>query len=499
MLNKKNKNLYIGLSIFIFIIILVIFIIILYSILKKQRYYKCENNKCVECSDCTDYTDSNCDNKCVAPPPPPQQYYKCENQNCIKCDDCKDYLTSNCDNKCVAPPPPPQQYYKCENQNCIKCDDCTDYTDSNCDNKCVAPPPPQPNKFTSILYTYHLYADGKEPDIKNFNAIDIKNKLKAVIDSGYNIINLSFYQYGSIDYVGSFGKFYWLQPSDKQEIVKYAHDKNIKILVSVGGAVGTSSLKNIPYKSVGDDINNIITSMNLDGVDIDVEDPTLFPMISDLTNYLGQKWLNKGILITHAPQSANFGDNTGQPSDYFTVYKNCGYYINFLNIQFYNQGCTHDTYQKIFVPYEYDCWNIAWISTGRDREGTKPLGSVIPLDKIIVGKPIQIGIYGAANGYVDAKTLSSFFQKAKTDISWNTGLMIWEYVPDSDDAKNYLKSILESKYTYSSYDKNDNKNKKIDFINIFIYLLIFILLSIIIYKFTIKNNNVLISSKLYNS
>jgi len=53
-----------------------------------------------------------------------------------------------------------------------------------------------------------------------------------------------------------------------------------------------------------------------------------------------------------------------------------------------------------------------------------------------------------------------------------------------------------------STTKNDIDNKhdkKIDFINIFIYVLIFILLSIIIYKFTIKNNNVLISSKLYNS
>jgi len=48
-------------------------------------------------------------------------------------------------------------------------------------------------------------------------------------------------------------------------------------------------------------------------------------------------------------------------------------------------------------------------------------------------------------------------------------------------------------------NKHDNKDKKIDFINIFIYVLIFILLCIIIYKFTIKNNDVLISSKLYNS
>jgi hypothetical protein len=139
-----------------------------------------------------------------------------------------------------------------------------------------------------------------------------------------------------------------------------------------------------------------------------------------------------------------------------------------------------------------------------------PLGSVIPLEKIIVGKPIQLDtpqypdhFYGAGNGYVDPKTLSSFFQKAKTEIGWNTGLMIWEYVPDSDDAKNYLNVILGGQNSVYDIDnkknKDKNKDNKIDFINIFIYVLLFILVCVIIYKFIIKNKTFLTSSKLYKS
>ena len=72
-----------------------------------QKYYKCENKKCIECDGCTDYLTSDCNNECNPPPPPQKQYYKCENKKCIECDGCTDYLTSDCNNQCNLPPSTP--------------------------------------------------------------------------------------------------------------------------------------------------------------------------------------------------------------------------------------------------------------------------------------------------------------------------------------------------------------------------------------------------------
>jgi len=290
----------------------------------------------------------------------------------------------------------------------------------------------------TVLYVYWLYKT--EPPLAQFDAEDITQRFKDVIDSGYQILNLAFYQYGDPDYVGSFGKFLWLPDDNKRIIVDYAHGRNVKILISIGGAAGTASFSGVDYRDIADDLETYINTYNLDGIDVDIEAPQLFPMITQLTNYLGQKW-NGTHMITHAPQSANFSDNKGASTDYFTVYKGCGQYIDLLNVQFYNQGCKHETYEDIFVPFTVQCWNIAWISTGYDSQA--PLGSVIPLDKIIVGKPICLPPcpYGGGNGFVDPNTLGQWFKRANDEIGWSTGLMIWAHVPDEDTAKNYLVSV----------------------------------------------------------
>lgn len=299
------------------------------------------------------------------------------------------------------------------------------------------------SSYRNVLYSYFLYRNEDEPSSRQyFDKDDIIKRFKKVIDSGYNIVNLSFYQYGSIDYVGAFGKFCWLSQSDQKNILTYARDKGVKLLVSAGGAAGTSSFHGVDYQKIGDEIDALIQTYGLNGLDIDVEDPGLFPMITSLTNYLGAKWKGKDLLLTHAPQSANFGDNKGAASDYFTVYAGCGDYIDFLNVQFYNQGCTHDSYDEIFNPYRYDCWNIVWISTGKqtcDKDGC-----IIPINKILVGKPIEIGTYGAGNGYVDPKTLGGWFSQAKTELGWDAGLMIWCYYPDSNKAADYVKTLYSN-------------------------------------------------------
>lgn len=379
----------------------------------------------------------------------PTTYYQCQGATCSSCGttqtgDCQ-YTTSDCDGNCALPSP---TYYQCQGATCSSCgskqtSDCK-YTTEDCDAKCSSGPSPGLTYPLKVLYTYHLFEVGNDPG-KSADPSQIKTILKSVIDSGYNIVNLSFYQYGSVDEYSAFGHLSMLSAQDQKEVVDYAHQKNVKLFVSAGGAVGTASFAGVPYTTLSKELYDIVTTMNLDGVDIDVEATNLFPMIAALTNDLAAKFQGTKY-ISHAPQSANFGNNTGQPSDYFTVYDNCGSNIDFLNVQFYNQGCPHMTYPQIFTPYQYDCWNMVWISTGYQKCDT--LGCKIPLNKLVVGKPIELGTYGAANGFVDAATLHGFFQQAalpedQGGMNWNTGLMVWEYDPSKPDAaKNYVSTTF---------------------------------------------------------
>lgn len=300
----------------------------------------------------------------------------------------------------------------------------------------------------TVLYTYHLYPEGKTPSIDQLDPQDVLARFTRIIDSGYEYIIFSFYQYPDATYrdtIGAFGIFMSMDSSIRSQIIDYAHSQSVKVFLSIGGAVGSSSIQQGTVQEIGDDIVSIVVANNFDGVDIDVEDANLFMKISDLTNYLADKF-SSSKEISHAPQSANFRDNTGQPTDYFTVYKNCGDRIDFLNVQFYNQGCTHDTYAKLFEPDNNMCYNLAWISTGH-KVGSTDYGSVIPLEKLLIGKPICTSPcpYGGANGYVDPKTLGQWFVQGESDMGWNAGLMIWEYDPeDTNAAKNYLNAVYGS-------------------------------------------------------
>lgn len=312
---------------------------------------------------------------------------------------------------------------------------------SDCQQSCSSSGLVYPIK---VLYTYHLFTKGKDQG-KSAPSEEIKASLQKVINSGYNIVNLAFYQYDSIDEYSALGHFLSLSEQDRQSIVNDAHSKNVKLFVSAGGAVGSSTLQQGTVEQIGDEILQVVQSNHLDGIDFDVELPSLFSKISDITKYVKTK--SPSLYISHAPQSANFQDNKGAPSDYFTVYQNCGDSIDFLNVQFYNQGCTHTSYDEIFNPYRYDCWNLVWISTG--KQACKDFGCVIPLNKLVVGKPINGDRYFAGNGYVDPSTLYTFFQQAaqpidKGGMDWKTGLMIWEYNPDNiEEAADMVKTVFK--------------------------------------------------------
>lgn len=324
------------------------------------------------------------------------------------------------------------------------------YTENTCQNQCGGP-----KTRRTVLYTYHLYPIGQTPS--QFDPTDVVKRFQKIIDSGYTYVLLSFYEYPiseRLDMDGAFGIFMSMSESVRHDIFDYARTKGVKIFFSIGGANGSESLQQATSDEITKDILTIMKTNDFDGVDIDVEDYTQFPKIAQVTNQLAEQF--KTLFpktpkeISHAPQSANFQGNQGAPSDYFTVYNEAGKNIDFLNIQFYNQGCTHDTFAKIFEPDDNMCQNIAWISTGH-KMGSTDYGSVIPLEKLIVGKPICLWTspqncpYGGGNGFVDPTTLGQYFEKARQDMKWDAGLMIWEYNPEQpEQATSYLNGVYPS-------------------------------------------------------
>jgi len=90
-------------------------------------------------------------------------------------------------------------------------------------------------------------------------------------------------------------------------------------------------------------------------LDIDFEDSQSF------INGAGENWLivfTRQLraslpfhIISHAPQAPYFSPDFAPTGSYLTVNKHVGKFIDFYNIQFYNQGnnTKYDTYSSLFV------------------------------------------------------------------------------------------------------------------------------------------------------
>jgi chitinase len=100
-----------------------------------------------------------------------------------------------------------------------------------------------------------------------------------------------------------------------------------------------------------------------------------------------------------------------------------GQYIDFYNIQFYNQ--VEDAYTNFTTLFESSGgpWNKTSVMELNARG--------IPLNKIVIGKPVTQA--DASNtGYVAPADLKGLFNQGQQTYKWYAGLMIWQYPSDSD-------------------------------------------------------------------
>ena len=158
-------------------------------------------------------------------------------------------------------------------------------------------------------------------------------------------------------------------PSDDEfrtSIKKLYKQANIKLFVSLFGATDEPIRNNKDPESLGKNIGEFVTKYQFDGVDVDWEESHYF----ETGDGRGEMWLEKltismknnmasDILITHAPQAPYFMGNTLNKypkGAYLYIENTVGQYIDWYNVQFYNQQTTtYSTFESLFV--KADGWS----------------------------------------------------------------------------------------------------------------------------------------------
>lgn len=289
----------------------------------------------------------------------------------------------------------------------------------------------------------------------NWNAPQ-QSLLSAVAD-GYNVIIISFYlsSGSAADFAQAWAA---LDAGTKQSAISSAHSSGAVVTVSLGGSTDSPYDKNA--FNLGVQVANWAQSQYLDGVDFDLEnlqpgfkagsmsDSQTVTWISDLTSGT-HSILGDGGVISHAPQAPYFGPLgyantwTGPTGGYTSVYQKVGQYITYFNMQFYNQGATcYVDYAGLFLK---SCNTFLYTSVLEIANGS------IPLNKIVVGKPVTSA--DAGSGYVDPNSLHNFFQQAKSQLGWNAGVMGWVW-NDPTTLANWIKAIYGGGGTSSGTASN---------------------------------------------
>jgi hypothetical protein len=268
-----------------------------------------------------------------------------------------------------------------------------------------------------------IYVDG------GINWADPSVTFKSVVDSGYNLVILAFLVTGNMFDAATA----WNQMSAavQQSTIAYAHARNARIIVSAGGATDTpySAMTGAAY---GRQAATWANQRYLDGVDFDLENfaygfsagsmsvAQTIQWVADATNE-ARAVLGSSKIITHAPQPPYFAPGYAQA--YSQIYKKAPS-INFLLVQYYNNGPA-TTYESIFTD----------TSSGMCVTNIKNLG--IPLNKIVLGKPVNSG--DAGSQWISASEIRSIVNKAAA-LGWNTGVMGWQW-HDSTTNGNWIRTI----------------------------------------------------------
>jgi len=243
-----------------------------------------------------------------------------------------------------------------------------------------------------------------------------------LVDDGYNLVILAF-MVSNVEW-DCVTQWRLLGATEQVRIINYAHSKGARIIASAGGATD-SPYSTFTGDAYGRSLATWAKTNNLDGVDFDLENfqmefvwpgktyAQMVQWVADATN-AAREVLGANAIITHAPQPPYFGQH-GWNDGYTEVYKKAPS-INFLMVQFYNNG-EQTTYESIFT-------TGPWTTVQSIANA-----GIIPLNKIVVGKPAHASDIGTASqGYNSAAQLNTMFARAKTELGWTGGVMGWQFL-----------------------------------------------------------------------
>jgi len=282
-----------------------------------------------------------------------------------------------------------------------------------------------------------IYIDWK------LNWADLKSDIVNAIDNCYNIINLSFWM-SSVGYVDAAQTFASLSKDKQKEIIDYAHSKNAKIMLSAGGATEHLEMMVANYQGTdyGERAAQAVLDLDLDGLDFDLElepgnngpflDGSMQQFLIECSQ-AARDILGDEKLISHAPQGPYLGSWAGPSLGYTFVMTNHLGLIDFLNIQFYNQGSDqYVDYSGLFL--KADGWTSETAVLEMIQNG-------VEASQIVVGKPIgPVGF--ASNGYVDPNDLNSWTCQFEANHGYKIGgFMNWMYPGPNDSVIEFGKKV----------------------------------------------------------
>lgn len=264
------------------------------------------------------------------------------------------------------------------------------------------------------------------------------NTITAAADAGYNIINMAFYLTSKpFDVLLAWSG---TMTSDQQKACAHAaHQKGTALFISAGGATEKPFLY-VDATVYANQVADWAIEHWVDGVDFDIEHFDVGFGSGSMSDQQMVKWLvdaskavkARGLLVSHAPQAPYFGPVGGSgnvwwpgPTGGYTgVMAQAGNAIDFLNVQFYNQGGScYTTYTGLFERSASDCGSFPGTSV------KEIIAYGIPSNKIVVGK--YYPQTAASDGWVTAANLGAFSRQAKTAFGFNGGVMVWEWSTSS--------------------------------------------------------------------
>jgi chitinase len=217
---------------------------------------------------------------------------------------------------------------------------------------------------------------------------------------GFNRLILAFWTTAGL--VGAAAEWANLSAADRAARLDAYHKDGVAVLIAAFGANDIPTAQD--PGAIATQLADYVNTYGLDGVDIDYEDTqalyggTGATWVSELTRQLRNKLPDK--FISHAPQEPYFKAGGG----YDQVDKTVGNYIDFYNVQFYNQGG------------DEGC-------SGSLARLNQIISSGVPADKVVFGKPLTS--VDGSSGWMSG---SEIYQCLKNKpAGWTTQVMFWQF------------------------------------------------------------------------